>query len=220
MNLMTIIPPTPFDAPKNWPAEEDLCACFEALYRRLVWESAADRPLRVVGVTGCRRGAGVSTVAGGLAAAAARDVDARVLLIDASREHVALAGGAGEEMTPGLIDLVAGTHGIDQLLQPSSIDNLWLLPSGNTQSQLAPRGASSQAVEIINGLSHDFSFVVVDMAPVDELSGVIDVSAALDGVVLVIEAESTRRSAARGAKSTLSGSRLLGTVLNKHQKQR
>ena len=51
----------------------------------------------------------------------------------------------------------------------------------------------------------------------DELGRALDIMSAVDGVVLVVEAEFTRRSHVRAAKERLSGTRLLGSALNKHR---
>ena len=59
MNLETFERSTAIDVPRNpRPAAWNLY--FRALYRRLLSQSATERPFRVVGVTSCQRGAGVS----------------------------------------------------------------------------------------------------------------------------------------------------------------
>ncbi|HEY1785808.1 MAG TPA: hypothetical protein VGG30_09680, partial [Pirellulales bacterium] len=209
VNSKMITLPTPPAAPDYWLADDDLCACFGALYARLLPRLPADRPTRIVGISGCHRDSGVSTVAGGLAAAAAKECSGRVLLIDASGHAEAAA-----ESVPGLVDLLVGSCGPDQALQPGPMENLWMLPAGGP----APVGfdiAAASLSELIRGLSLDFSFIVVDMAPVDELAGGLDVTAAVDGIVLVLEAGLTTRDQARTAQLRLWRQRLLGTVLNK-----
>jgi protein-tyrosine kinase len=205
---------TPIDVARSWRSDAEVSACFRALHQQMHLQSGSEAPLRAVGVTSCRRGEGVSTVASRLAIAAAEDGDQKVLLVDASSRDISIhrthemdrTNRPGNELQP-----------LDRFLQPSPLENLWILP-------LAAAFPPSPAVEprrsvheLLSGLSFEFSFIVVDLPPIDELGDRIDVTTAVDGMVLVVDAECTRRSLARTATVALSQSRLLGAVLNKRQ---
>jgi Mrp family chromosome partitioning ATPase len=62
-----------------------------------------------------------------------------------------------------------------------------------------------------------FDFVIVDAPPLAHYPEAIALGKVSDGVVLVLEADSTRRKAARAAVENLraSGAELLAVVLNK-----
>ena len=66
-------------------------------------------------------------------------------------------------------------------------------------------------------LRKEFDFVIVDAPPMARYADAIALGKLSDGVVMVIEAESTRREAARVAVGNLrsSGIPVLGAVLNK-----
>jgi Mrp family chromosome partitioning ATPase len=205
--------PTLIDAPQSWQPNAKVSACFRALYQQTLLQSSSEEPLRAVGVTSCRRGEGVSTVASRLAIAAAEHGEEKVLLVDASSGVLSIH--RIREMDPADRPW-SEFQPLDQFLQPTPLENLWILP--------LEAFASSRAVEpqpgvheLLNNLSFEFSFIVVDLPPVDELGDQIGVTTFVDGILLVVEAGCTRRSLARTATAALSQSRLLGAVLNKRQ---
>jgi hypothetical protein len=94
-------------------------------------------------------------------------------------------------------------------------DNLWLASS---DSLIANGGASTldQMRVMIGDLRDEFEHVVINAPPVGLYSDAALLGQSADGVVLVLEANSTRRVAARTAKQTLEAVnvQVLGTVLN------
>jgi Mrp family chromosome partitioning ATPase len=213
MNLETIDPSTAVDAHGNRRADAEVSACFQSLYRRLHRWSDAQQPLRVVGITGCGRGAGVSTVASGLAIAAAEDSESRVLLVDANPQMPS----AHPDFTVDQAAGPHGTHSLDEGPQPSLRSNLWKLSLQTALAQSTTVERQTSVREILSGLLLDFSFIVLDLAPVERFGDIVDMQGAIDGTVLVVEAERTNRSLARAATEALSQSRLLGVILNKRQ---
>ncbi len=212
MSLETIDPATAIEIHENRRTDAEASACFQSLYRQLHGWSDAQQPLRVVGITSCVRGAGVSTVASRLAIAAAEDGQQRVLLVDvqpqsrSARQDIAVDEVAGQ-----------GDPSLERRPQPSFLGNLWTLSLGSAFAQ-APTGERQASVqELLSALALEFSFIVLDMAPVDTFGDVVDLTGAVDGMVLIVEAERTNRSLARAATEALSHSRLLGVILNKRQ---
>lgn len=217
MNLETIEQSTTIDVPRSWRSDPDVSSYFLALYQQLVLQSSVEVPLRIIGITSCQRGAGVSTVAGQLAIAAAEAGKQKVLLVDANLlarpSHDVFSPDDG----PGLLNLLDGSHALDQVLQPTSLDNLWTLGLGTpTQADLAA-DLRSTAREFLSGLALEFSFIVLDLPPVEYADDVLGLTGAIDGTVLVVEAERTKGSLARAATEALSRTHLLGAVLNKRQ---
>jgi Mrp family chromosome partitioning ATPase len=205
---------TLIDVRQSWRPDTEVSACFRALYQQILLRSGSQEPLRAVGITSCRRGEGVSTVASRLAIAAAEDGEQKVLLVDASSRVFSIHRTRAIDPTNRAANEF---QSLDQFLQPSPLENLWILP-------LAAAFPSSPDVErpcsvrdLLGRLSFEFSFIVVDLPPVAELGDRIDVATAVDGIVLVVETERTRRSLARTATVALSQSRLLGVVVNRRQ---
>jgi Mrp family chromosome partitioning ATPase len=82
-----------------------------------------------IGITSCRRGEGVSTVATQLAWAAADLLTEDTLLVDCNPRSASNA--------PGLIDLAYHGGELEQLVQPTSISRLWTISCGS--AALRPR---------------------------------------------------------------------------------
>jgi hypothetical protein len=94
-------------------------------------------------------------------------------------------------------------------------DNLWLV-SGNP---LAANGGIPHLEQVrvwIKELGDEFAYVLINAPPAGLYSDAGLLGQIADGVVLVLEANSTRRMAARTAKRALEGANvpILGTVLN------
>ena len=93
--------------------------------------------------------------------------------------------------------------------------NLWLLPRDPI-----PTNGSAPALEKvrarIKNLGDEFAYVVISAPPIAAYSDAAILGQLADGVVLVVEANSTRRATARKAKQALEAAnvRILGTILN------
>ena len=73
--------------------------------------------------------------------------------------------------------------------------------------------------EALEAMTEHFSFVLVDMPPVSELGSQVVSTTGLDGVMLVVEAERSRRQAVLRAKAQLERMEvaLLGVILNRRR---
>jgi len=94
--------------------------------------------------------------------------------------------------------------------------NLWFL---SLDSTLLNGDLACSAEQLRTGLREvrkEFAYVLIDAEPVGQHADAAALGQATDGVVLVLEANATRRVAALSAKEALeaAGVRLLGTVLN------
>lgn len=94
-------------------------------------------------------------------------------------------------------------------------DNLWLA-FGDSACTNGAGPTLDDVQNWIGGLPADFAHVVISAPPIGSYSDAALLGQAADGVVLVLEANATRRIAALRAKQILLASdvRLLGTVLN------
>jgi hypothetical protein len=105
--------------------------------------------------------------------------------------------------------------GITNKLLQQIAGNLWLV-SGHS---VAPSGATPSLHQVrawIQSLGEEFSYVLISAPPIGLYSDAALLGQWADGVVLVLEANSTRRVAARKAKQALDAANVhvLGTVLN------
>jgi hypothetical protein len=93
-------------------------------------------------------------------------------------------------------------------------ENLWLASCDSVKSGSLP--TLEEVGALIKDLRDEFAYVVISAPPVGLYGDATLLAQMADGVVIVLEANSTRRVAARRAKQALEAGnvRVLGTVLN------
>jgi len=96
---------------------------------------------------------------------------------------------------------------------------LWLLPCGSHAIDSPNLLSSERARERLAELRDEFSIVVIDTPPLTKYTDALAIGRLADGLVLVLEAENTRREAAQVAVTTLRSAKIpiLGAVLNKRK---
>jgi hypothetical protein len=94
--------------------------------------------------------------------------------------------------------------------------NLWFLAPESLHSNGNSGFSAEQLRSSLREMRKEFAYVLIDAEPVGQQADAAVLGQATDGVVLVLEANATRRVAALSAKEALeaAGVRLLGTVLN------
>jgi capsular exopolysaccharide synthesis family protein len=175
--------------------------------------------VRTVGVTSCAPGEGVSTVAANLAATAANLLERPVLLIDGNlaqpsqRRWLRLAEG------PGLADVLVGSVTAAEAVQESPLANLAVLVAGTSVARIRASFDPLRLRQFFEELRGTYGLVVVDLPAATPTSTCWSLAAALDGVLLVVEAERVSSPGAQQVKRGLiaAGANLLGVVLNKHR---
>ncbi|PYU79115.1 MAG: hypothetical protein DMG51_17795 [Acidobacteria bacterium] len=94
--------------------------------------------------------------------------------------------------------------------------DLWILPTGSAAGQLGFSGVYDRLRSRMTELRSQFKYVLIHASPLDLDSAPILLSRWTDGVVMVVEADTTRRKTARRMKQDLEAAnvRILGVVLN------
>lgn len=172
-----------------------------------------------VGVTSANRHEGVTSVAVNVAAAASRDLQGRVLLVDANFDHPLAAEVAGASDGPGLADLLVGAEEWASLVRRSSMPGLDVLAAGTKQARALLSAGSDRLRGLLREICTKYQMVVFDLPPASELSACLPMANCLDGVLMVVEAERTRNKTVERARQRLtqSGAKLIGAVLNKRR---
>lgn len=184
----------------------------------LVGGSRAERA-KVIGVTSCQSGEGVSTVAVSLAVTAASFGQGSVLLIDANFDRPAAHRLLGVKASPGLAEVLAN-RSQSPAFQPSAVANLSILAAGAAEKCSVRALAASSFAELVAGLQKSFVLIVVDLPSIEVGGFTMQMASSLDGVLLVVEAERVHGEVARRRKELLAqaDARLLGVVLNKQRR--
>jgi capsular exopolysaccharide synthesis family protein len=195
---------------------EEMRAPYESLLQRLALLGGTPS---VLGVTSCASGEGVSTVAVSLAATAASFGHGPVLLIDANLERPAVHRRLGVKPCPGLAEILADRTR-PASLQPSSVANLVVLAAGGTEDRPTCSWPIAALGEIFQMFKKEFVLIVVDLPPTAGAGYVTPLTAVMDGILLVVEAERICREVVHRQKELLAqaNARLLGVVVNKQRR--
>ena len=172
-------------------------------------------PLRRLGVTAVQAGDGVTTLGRQLAGLYARR-GREVVLIEANWAAPTLARAYGLAGRPGFADIVAGTVAPLAGLHPVP-EGFGLVPAG-TDAAIRAVGLDDARVEDFLGLvDRRYDLALIDCPPIGRIGDTAALTPLLDGFIVVVGAERTRRVVAEQAIRDLeaAGGTPLGIVLNR-----
>jgi receptor protein-tyrosine kinase len=142
--------------------------------------------------------------------------DGSVCVVDANLRSPCLHHYFGIDNSRGLAEAVLEPLPIQDFAQKHAEANLWILPGGSAAGQLSFPGVYDRLSSRMTELRGQFKYVVIHSSPLDLDSASILLSSWTDGVVMVVEADTTRRETARRMKQNLDAANVcvLGVVLN------
>jgi Mrp family chromosome partitioning ATPase len=142
--------------------------------------------------------------------------EGRVCLVDANFRAPSLHEYFGAENVNGLAEATTESGPIENFAKQTLEPDLWLMPSGKAAAELRFPAIADRLRLRMEELRNHFRYVVIHSGPLRLETSSILLSRWADGVVLVLEANSTRRDTARRAKENLAaaGVSVLGVVLN------
>ncbi len=179
-----------------------------------------DTPIRTLVVTSPNAEAGKSTTVANLAVTMAQS-GRRTILVDCDLRRPKLHEFFKVENGRGLTDMVLDET-LAPPLQPTGVDNLWLITSGTKPPNPADLLGSRQLDRVIETLSQQADIVLFDAPPVLGVTDAVVLGAKVDGVLLVVKAGKTRREHAEQAKDLLEKARvkIVGVTLTNAPKDR
>jgi succinoglycan biosynthesis transport protein ExoP len=208
-------------APRNgatalWDANHELRPYFEALRDRLVnyfdLNNLTHNP-KIVAVTSCGEGAGVSTVAAGLAATLSETGEGNVLLVDMNngKNAAALDFHKGKPAL-NISEVLDTPRRAEAMVQ----DNLYVVSHGNDNDKGQGILPKQFAYLVPKLRASDYDYIIFDMPPISQISVTSKLARLMDVNLLVVESEKTGREVAKQASDMLTGSKAkVGVVLNK-----
>lgn len=179
---------------------------------------AVDHDIKTIAFTSANISEGKSTVAANVAVTYAK-AGRNTLLIDADmrcptahqtfelHNHVGLST---------VISSNADKVDLNEVVQPSGIKNLHILTSGPTPPNPSELIGSRRMRMFIELVKKHYDLVIIDLAPVLEVSDTSQLASQLDGVVLVVRQGSTQKPAIKRTVEMLKFAkvRILGYVMN------
>ncbi len=202
----------------NRALSEDVWASEEAL--RLVQQIfalQAQEPPHVVVFAGIDHGNGCSRICASVAETLAQHGRGRVCLVEANFRSPALPEMLGVPNHFGLTEALLREGPVDSFVKPLRQENLWLLSSGSLAIDSPSLLTSERLRARVGELRLQFDFVIIDAPPLTRYSDAVVFGQLSDGLVMVIEANSTRREAAAAVTESLRTAKvpILAAVLNK-----
>lgn len=117
----------------------------------------------------------------------------------------------------GLSDLLIDEVSIEDVLNKTSVDNLYVLPSGTRPPNPSELLASTKMHQFLDYLKENFDYIVLDAPPIIMVTDAQILSQYSDGCLLVIASGEADKEAAIKAKKLLENvnAKIIGVVLNK-----
>jgi len=171
---------------------------------------------RTVVFAGIEHGDGCSHVCASVAETLA-NLGKRVCLVEANLRSPALPQLLGTANHPGLTDALLHRGPIGSYTKAVGIDNLWLLSCGDLSADSWNLLGSESIKPRLDELRGQFDFLIIDAPPLSRYADALQLGRLTDGVVLILEANATRRDAAQKVTASLRSHSIpiLGAVLNK-----
>jgi capsular exopolysaccharide synthesis family protein len=187
---------------------------FRGLRAELITRLEKIQGSKVVCVLSALQSEGKSTVTANLAKVLAME-GRRVLIFDADLRRPSQRKLIGAREGAGLEQVLRGEATLEQGIQKSRIAGVDVLGSSQGTSGAAELAGTARLLESLDWARQNYDYILIDSAPVNQVSESSLVARHADLTVLVIR-QGTSRGAAMAARKRLDGMnvRLCGAVLN------
>lgn len=200
-------------ARERWANEESL-----HLVQRIFPLQVREAP-RVVVFAGVDHKNGCSQICASVAETLARDPGRSVCLVEANFHSPSLPEMFRTAHRHGLTDALIGNDPISSFTQFVTDDKLWLLSAGVLAADSPNLLTSERLRDRMSELREVFDFIIIDAPPLSRYYDAIVLGQLSDGLVLILEADATRREAAAVVARNLRTVKvpILAAVLNKRK---
>jgi capsular exopolysaccharide synthesis family protein len=191
------------------PAEE----AYRGLRTRLL-RLHVEKGIRSVVITSAVPGEGKTHTSLNMGQYCAQLHDMRVLLVDADVRSQGLSRAAGSPSGNGLSNVLAGECTPEQAVLATDNPNLYILPAGTSSVAPAELFANRNWSKFITWANESFKLLLIDTPPLLNLADVELITAACDGVLMVVRALHTKRDVLQRCAGQIDSKKLLGLVYN------
>lgn len=184
------------------------------ILRTNIMYSSFDKKIKRILVTSSEPGEGKSTTSGNLALAFAQD-EKKVILIDCDLRKPSLHKKFRISNNRGLSDVIIDRDKLNKCIQKRT-EYLDILTAGKIPPNPSEMLGSQAMSSLLDELSNVYDVIILDSPPVLAVTDAQILSTKVDGVVLVVRAEKTKKDTVLAAKGVLDkvNANILGTVLN------
>ena len=189
-------------------------------YRRLLktLESRGSEKPKVILISSATIGEGKSNVTACLAAVAAI-LSRPTLIVDADLRQPLQHKFFNLPPSPGLAEVIGGTSGLRDAVQPTNVEKLSVLPHGQLPDRPSALLESPSMSDVLKNAAANYDLVMLDTSPISAFADAITLSRYTDGILLVVHPNITPKSPLLRAVAELreSGASILGVVVNETQ---
>jgi capsular exopolysaccharide synthesis family protein len=141
----------------------------------------------------------------------------RVLLIDADLRIPQCHKRLGLNNSRGLTEVLTGLTGVEDVIVATPVENLFLLPAGQTPPNPSELLAAPQMRALLEEVTEIYDHVIIDSPPALPVSDPILLSTLVDGVVVVASGSHTPKQHIKAAIGRLrhAHAKIFGVVLNR-----
>lgn len=186
---------------------------YRALRTRLM-RAQAKTGLKSIAISSSLPGEGKTLTTMNLGLCYAQLPQQRVLVIDADLRSCGLTAMLDHASMPGLAEVLAGDISPDDALVATNQRNLFVLPAGHVSSSPAESFTGPRWQEFISRCGELFKVILIDTPPILPLTDFELISAACDGVMIVVRARHADREVLQKTAKALDRKKLLGVVFN------
>jgi Mrp family chromosome partitioning ATPase len=160
--------------------------------------------------------AGCSSLCAAVARLLAESASASVCLLEGNFRTPTLPQVLGVDNHHGLADSLRQEGAIRSFAKRIGPGDFWLISSGSLARDSLELLTSAQLKERVKEVRGEFDYLLIDAPPLSAYADGIILSRLVEGLVLVLEANGTRREAAMRVTDSLRKSKIpvLGAVLN------
>lgn len=184
------------------------------ILRTNIMYSSFDKKIKRILVTSSEPVEGKSTTSGNLALAFAQD-EKKVILIDCDLRKPSLHKKFRISNNRGLSDVIIDRDKLNKCIQKRT-EYLDILTAGKIPPNPSEMLGSQAMSSLLDELSNIYDVIILDSPPVLAVTDAQILSTKVDGTVLVVRAEKTKKDTVLAAKGVLDkvNANILGTVLN------
>jgi capsular exopolysaccharide synthesis family protein len=170
--------------------------------------------IKTILVTGTAQGGGTSTTT-----SLAEDPHTSVLIVDANLRTPGLHRLFNTEAAEGMAELLTASGEKKFQFKKVADNDLYLFPCGVKRVSSDGYFESKSFDQFLGNVRNSFDYVIFDSPPVPGFPDTQTLCAKVDGVILVVTYDRTRRQVALRAKIELegAGANILGVVINRRK---
>jgi capsular exopolysaccharide synthesis family protein len=177
----------------------------------------AGTPAKVIVITSPGSAEGKSSVCANLGVVLAQS-GKKTLVLDGDLRNPAMHEIFGLHNSYGIMDILLGERKLEEVQEEplQSLSGLKVLPVGSPPPDPAEVLGSARFSQLLADARESFDYVLVDSSPTNLVSDTITLAAKADGVLLVLDAQRSRKGDVWEAVRYLAavGADIIGTVMN------